>query len=78
MNYQEPMYHIIPSLDYLHVVCVKCKVPCEMDFKGYDPAIPLIEITCPNCGPSGKWKLFQGGHGFGKPEGSPAKSKKRG
>ena len=77
MYYQDPKYHIIPSLDYLHVVCAKCKAACSMDFKGYDPAIPLIEIVCPNCGSSGNWKLFNGGRGFGKPEGSGKKLRKR-
>ena len=64
--HQEPMYKIVPSGDYLHVVCIKCGEACELDFKGYDPAVPLIQITCPNCGSSGKWKLWRGGHGFGK------------
>jgi len=56
-HHQPAMYNIVPSGDYLHVVCVKCDEPCKVDYKGLDPVIPLVEITCPNCGSSGKWKL---------------------
>lgn len=68
--HQDPMYKIVPSGDYLHVVCVKCGEACTLDFKGYDPSVPLIQIDCPKCGSSGKWKLWRGGHGFGEPDGS--------
>jgi hypothetical protein len=61
---QEPLYHIIPSLDYLHVVCAKCKQQCELDYKGRDPSMVLIEITCQTCGSSGEWKLHRAGDGF--------------
>lgn len=54
----DPVYEIRESGDYLHVVCPTCKEACRFEFKGLDPAIPLVEITCPNCGSSGKWKLF--------------------
>ena len=65
MNYtQKPMYEITPSGDYLHVVCVKCKEACELDFLGRDPTMVLIEIKCPNCGSSGEWKLYEAGEGF--------------
>lgn len=73
MIHQPAMYKIVPSGDYLHVICEKCGEACELDFKGYDPVIPLIQITCPNCGASGKWKLWRGGRGFGEPKGSPDK-----
>ena len=63
---QPTMYEIVPSGDYLHVKCVKCGESCETDYKGRDPVMVLIEVTCPNCGSSGKWKLFKGGWGFGK------------
>jgi hypothetical protein len=70
MKYFQPaMFKIVPSGDYLHVVCEKCGEASELDFKGYDPSVPLIEITCQKCGSSGKWKLWMGGHGFGKREG---------
>lgn len=72
-HHQPTMYEIVPSGDYLHVVCVKCGESCEMDYKGRDPSIVLIEITCPKCGSSGKWKLHDAGFGFGKPDGSPDK-----
>jgi ribosomal protein S27E len=65
MDYiQEPMYEITPSGDYLHVVCVQCKEPCELDFLGRDPSMVLIEIKCPKCGSSGDWKLHKAGFGF--------------
>lgn len=66
-NYhQKPMYEIVPSGDYLHVVCVNCRESCELDYKGRDPSMVLIEITCKNCGSSGKWKLQDAGMGFGE------------
>jgi predicted RNA-binding Zn-ribbon protein involved in translation (DUF1610 family) len=61
---QNPKYKIIPSGDYLQVVCENCGEVCEFDYKGLDPAIPLIEITCPKCGTSGAWKLDKAGMGF--------------
>jgi len=64
--YQDPMYHIVPSGDYLHVVCAKCHDQCEMDYKGRDPVMVLVEITCPKCGSSGEWKLHRAGSGFGE------------
>ena len=63
--HQDPMYHIVPSGDYLHVVCAKCGEQCEMDYKGRDPVMVLVEITCPKCGSSGEWKLHRAGFGFG-------------
>ncbi len=36
-GHQPTMYEIIPSGDYLHVVCVKCEESCELDYKGRDP-----------------------------------------
>jgi len=65
MDYiQNPLYEITPSGDYLHVVCVKCKEPCELDFLGRDPSAVLIEIRCLKCGSSGEWKLWRAGFGF--------------
>ena len=58
------MYKIIPSGDYLQVICDKCGGVCELDYKGLDPAIVLVEITCPKCGSSGEWKLDKAGTGF--------------
>ncbi len=46
-------YEIVQSGDYLHVVCPVCREGCRFSFKGYDPSIPLIEITCSYCGSSG-------------------------
>lgn len=63
-NHQPALYYIVPSLDYLQVVCVKCNETCAIDYKGLDPSIPLLEITCPHCGSSGEWKLDQAGIGF--------------
>jgi hypothetical protein len=72
MDYaQKPMYEIVPSLDYLHVVCVKCREACELHFRGRDPSVVLIEIKCPKCGSSGKWKLWQAGGGFPQEEWTP-------
>ena len=74
MDYlQEAMYEIRPSGDYLHVVCVKCKEACELDFKGRDPTMVLIEIKCPKCGGSGNWKLWQAGDGFPQDAWEPGK-----
>ena len=33
-------------------------------YKGLDPSVPLIEITCPKCVSSGEWKLGGAGAGF--------------
>ena len=73
-SHRKPMYEITPSLDYLHVVCVKCGESCELDYKGRDPSMVLIEIKCPTCGPSGKWKLHGAGSGFGEKRSSRAES----
>jgi len=62
--HQKPMYHIVPSGDYLHVVCAECGEQCEMDFKGRDPVMVKVEVTCPKCGSSGEWKLHRAGNGF--------------
>jgi hypothetical protein len=68
MDYHQPaMFHIVPSGDYLHVVCAKCEEACELDYRGRDPVVVLVEITCPRCGGSGKWKLHWAGEGFGEP-----------
>ncbi len=61
---QKALYRIVPSGDYLHVVCETCGEACEFDYKGLDPSIPLIEIICPKCGTWGEWKLHNAGGGF--------------
>jgi hypothetical protein len=61
---QKPIATLIPSLDYIHVVCTKCDMICELDYKGLDPSIPLLSITCPTCGDLGTWKLENAGAGF--------------
>ena len=66
MQTQPMMFKIVPSGDYLQVLCAKCRETCQLDFVGFDPAIPVVEITCPNCGSSGKWKLDRAGMGFYK------------
>ena len=53
-------YRVVLSGDYLHVVCVEHHQPCELSFHGFDPVMPVVEIICPICGTSGKWKL----HGY--------------
>jgi hypothetical protein len=63
-KHQDEMYKIVPSGDYLQIVCVKCGETCKLDYKGLDPSIPLIEIVCPKCGTSGDWKLDKAGDGF--------------
>ena len=63
-DHQSALFEIVPSGDYLQIVCVKCRSDCELDFKGLDPSIPLLEITCPKCGTSGDWKLDRAGQGF--------------
>jgi ribosomal protein S27E len=65
-NFQKPKYTITPSGDYLQVNCIRCGDVCDIDFKGFDPCIVLIEITCPKCGSSGNWKLDKAGLGFYK------------
>lgn len=66
MDYhQKALFEIIPSGDYLHVVCVEHQEACELDFKGRDPTMVLVEITCPKCRTStGNWKLWRAGEGF--------------
>jgi len=64
MNFQKPMYTIAPSGDYFQVGCMKCGEACKLDFKGFDPSIPLIEVICPKCGSSGARKLDRAGLGF--------------
>ena len=61
---QKPIAKLIPSIDYIHVVCQKCRVACKVDYKGLDPSIPLLKITYPNCGDLGTWKLEGAGEGF--------------
>jgi hypothetical protein len=61
---QKALYRIVPSGDYIQVICEKCGEACELDYKGLDPAIPLIEITWPECGSSGEYKLDKAGDGF--------------
>jgi DNA-directed RNA polymerase subunit RPC12/RpoP len=67
MDYQDSMFEIRPSGDYLHVVCMQCKTDCEIDFKGRDAIMVEIEIKCPNCGIMGDWKLWRAG--FSSPQG---------
>ena len=63
-HHQKPIASIVPSIDYIHIVCAKCGETCEMDYKGLDPSIPLIKIACPECGDLGTWKLEKAGGGF--------------
>ncbi len=53
-------YKVLPSGDYLQVVCAEHNQPCELRFHGFDPVMPMVEIICPICGTSGEWKL----HGY--------------
>jgi hypothetical protein len=53
--YQE--YKVLPSGDYLQVLCAEHHQRCELSFDGFDPVIPKVEITCPTHGSSGEWKL---------------------
>lgn len=57
---QFQQYSVLPSGDYLIVVCAEHQEQCDLSFHGFDPAMPLVEIKCPKCGSSGTWKL----HGF--------------
>ena len=57
-------YKIEQSGDYFQVHCAKCGERCELDYKGLDPSVPLIEIKCPTCGSSGDFKLDGAGMGF--------------
>jgi|HubBroStandDraft_1064217.scaffolds.fasta_scaffold220729_1 hypothetical protein len=40
-------------------LCTGC-IDCELSFHGFDPVMTLVEISCPQCGSSGEWKL----HGY--------------
>jgi hypothetical protein len=62
----KPEYEVRHVSDYFHVVCTKCGEACELDFRGYNGAIPQVEISCPKCGSPGSKKLHMGGHSFGK------------
>lgn len=68
------VYEIVAGGDYLHLRCVKCGESSSLDFKGRDPTKVLIEITCPKCGPSGTYKLFEAGYGF--PRNKPKKPRR--
>ena len=58
---REAKYHIIQAVDYLNVKCAKDGQTCQINYRGLDPLIPLIEIVCPKCGSGGVLKL--GGKG---------------
>ncbi|HEX9254654.1 MAG TPA: hypothetical protein VF938_03880 [Candidatus Angelobacter sp.] len=62
--YGKPDYEVRQVSDYSHIVCGKCSEVCELDARGFDGAIPTIEITCPKCGSTGVRKLHKGGSGF--------------
>lgn len=64
MGHQKAIARLIPSIDYIHVVCEKCGEICKLDYKGLDPSIPLLSITCPKCGDLGTWKVEKAGTGF--------------
>jgi hypothetical protein len=60
MDYQDSMFEIRPSGDYLHVACMRCRTDCEMDFKSRDAVMVRIEIKCPNCGATGDRRFWRG------------------
>jgi len=66
VNPEKAVYSIVPSGDYLQVICSTCGNECVFDYKGVDPVKVLVEITCPECGTSGQWKLEKAGDGFYK------------
>jgi hypothetical protein len=61
MDYQDSMFEIRPIGDYLHIVCMRCRTDCRMDFKNRDAVMVRIEIECPNCSATGDWKFWRAG-----------------
>jgi len=45
MYYQDAIFEIRPSGDYLHIVCTKCEEACEMDFRGRDPVMVNLKSS---------------------------------
>lgn len=45
------------SGDYLEFYCSKHHAKCHLAYKGLDPAVPLLELTCPTCKEPHQFKL---------------------
>ena len=41
------------SGDYFNIECEKCGGPTDIEYKGLDPSVPLIKISCPKCNKKG-------------------------
>lgn len=60
MDYRDSMFEIRPRGDYLHVVCTRCGIDCEVDFNSRDAVMVRIEIKCPSCGAAGDRRFWRG------------------
>lgn len=45
------------SGDYLEFYCSKHDVKCHLEYKGWDPSVPFVELTCPICKEPKRFKL---------------------
>ena len=61
MDDQDSPFEVRPNGDYLHIVCMRWRTDCELDFKGRDAVMVKIEIKCPNRGTTGDWKFWRAG-----------------
>ena len=60
----KPRLELYPQGDYVHFVCPKCKVACEVDYEGLEPVMPVLKFTCPKCGDLGRFKIHAAGMSF--------------
>jgi hypothetical protein len=45
------------SDDYLEFYCSKHDTTCHLEYKGFDPGVPFVELTCPTCKQPKQFKL---------------------
>ena len=52
--------------DYFAIMCANCDAPVEIEYLGFDPAVPHFQATCKKCNESAQLKL-SGAHWRGLP-----------
>ena len=45
------------SGDYMQFYCSKHDAECHLEYKGWDPGVPFVELTCPTCKVAKQFKL---------------------
>ena len=65
MHIGKPFAQLSQSGDYMNVVCMKCGDGCETDLVS-NVHVPILKITCKNCGVLGESKLGPIARGFSK------------